>query len=665
VNGVWQVDSSAPTEIDANGIENNVLSVEDLAKLPVVPATQSTKEETIAEVPVESVAETKEPEKPTVVEQLKESLAEVTAPITGVAVSVAAAVTGIVSTEGDVEPSPTIPGKFPLTPVEVPPEGSSKTEETSVPVVQEPAPVVVEETKREEPIPPETTVTDPATAETFEAALEADRVTNTAPAPPIAVHAHEEKTPEAKDTFTILPIPSETAPKGTKPLAKSVYKEELPESTTTEDTTAQEFKAALEADKVVNSPPIAVPPVVSEGVPAEPSDSFSILPIPSATAPEGTKPLSESVLKTEDVPVEPVITAKDDFESALEADKLANTAPLVPPSEISETGEPKHTFTILPVPSETAPAGTQPLAPTVYKEKKSIEPIAPEPVTQKEVPPVEESKFEPVTSETNIISSTETPVEAVEPAPMEVIEETDTVKEVALETSDHAAQAAAKVLSDDAPGSGVLDATEALSGLTTGGGVTAIGTAVDTETGETGLSHLVALKTEDVVEVESQTLAPPVEAGVVLDDTKLQEQAVETVGSTGHSAVASTPMKVTVPTEEGVQEVTALGTAIATDGTENVESLKTELLDTGDGTLPEGVLAHLPKTDEPTPVEPIPPVEPSPPSPPAKEPPSTARKTPVTQSSASKKENRLSAAPSESSQKKKGGFLRRLRKVFS
>jgi hypothetical protein len=124
-----------------------------------------------------------------------------------------------------------------------------------------------------------------------------------------------------------------------------------------------------------------------------------------------------------------------------------------------------------------------------------------------------------------------------------------------------------------------------------------------------------------------------------------------------------------------VQSVTALGTAIVTDGEKGAEELKKEFEDSGKH-LPEGALAHLtPKVDDTTPTatttEPKEPISettaPSTPSKPTQTPQDTPAKTPVTQSSAAKQDRPVSGVPSEteSAKKKKGGFMRKLKKVFS
>ena len=171
--------------------------------------------------------------------------------------------------------------------------------------------------------------------------------------------------------------------------------------------------------------------------------------------------------------------------------------------------------------------------------------------------------------------------------------------------------------------------------------------------------------------VKADAKAAHVEPAIVLDDTKMGKPTVETLGKNGDAAVASVPVTVSVPTDEGVQEVHALGTAIVTDGGKESTQLKQELLENGKSQLPEGALAHLSQGQPPaTPEKPGKTTtggEEKGPATPAKD---TPTKTPVTQSSASKKGKRVSAVPSEtgttdSGKKKKGGFFRKLKKVFS
>ena len=401
---------------------------------------------------------------------------------------------------------------------------------------------------------------------------------------------------------------------------------------------ADGFAAALAADKAANTAPTDVPLTEHRA-----TDAVHILPIPSATAPEGTLPLAESTAKAKEAAV---AGGAAGFAAALEADKAANT----PPTHVetsSKTERAPDTVNILPVPSTTAPEGTLPLAESTTKPATAeVGSLAPEPTAQKEVTTVPESNsFQPVTSEANIISS------AGE-------SKTEQLKAAALQSSEHAAQTAAKALAEDAPTPPTLDAKETLAGLTSGAGVTAIGTATDNESEDTGLSRLVARKEDEKVKVDADAKTAHLEPAIVLDDTKLSSPTVETLGISGNAAVASTPITVTVPTPDGVKEVQALGTAIVTDGGKESETLKTELLNNGKTTLPEGALAHLsePSTEKASTT--------APPTPAKDSAPPTPSKTPVSKSSV--KDKRASGVPSEhGSEKKKGGFLKRLKRVFS
>ena len=397
-------------------------------------------------------------------------------------------------------------------------------------------------------------------------------------------------------------------------------------------------------------------------------------PVPGAVVPSEPKEQNHD-LETVALETGAGAAAAGGFAAALAADKAANTAPsaTIMPSDYAAAPEKNESFGILPVPSETAPEGTKPLAKTVYKDEHApteIGSLVPEPVKEKTVAPVPASQdFEPVTSESNILSSANveetvaaTDTGAAAAAAATEISHVDQLKEAALKSSEHAAYTAAKALSNDVPTPASLNADAALSGLSSGAGVTAIGTATDQESPETGLSRLVARKEDEDVNVETEAKAAQVEPAIVLDDTKMAKPNVETLGTSGNAAVASTPVKVSVPTEDGVQEVSALGTAIATDGGETSQSVQNELLDSGKGTLPEGALAHLSKSEETKPAEA--PVTPKKETTTAS---TISQKTPVTQSSAAKKDNRASMSPSEAGteKKKKKGFMHRLKKVFS
>jgi hypothetical protein len=416
---------------------------------------------------------------------------------------------------------------------------------------------------------------------------------------------------------------------------------------------------------------------------------------------EPTAPMIDEVKNTDDEPIPGVVIAADakeethnletipletgagatasgGFAEALAADKAANIPPSsseIPSGAFAAAPEKNESFGILPVPSETAPEGTKPLAKSVYKDEEktaNVGSIVPEPVKETATGPVPVSQdFEPVTNDSNVISSAkldETAAAGVGAAAGAATATATTgtshieqLKEAALKSSEHAAQTAAKALSEDAPTPETLDANAALSSLSPGAGVTAIGTATDQESSETGLSRLVARKENEKVDVEAEAKAAEIEPAIVLDETKMGKPTVETLGSSGAAAVASTPVKVTVPTDDGVQQVQALGTAIVTDGGKTSQSLKNELLDSGKGTLPEGALAHLSKPEDTA----------APPATPKKDAPMTPQKTPASISSAAKKENRSSMTPSErssepgSEKKKRGGFIRKLKKVFS
>lgn len=390
--------------------------------------------------------------------------------------------------------------------------------------------------------------------------------------------------------------------------------------------------------------------------------------------------------------------AEEEFAKALAADKEVNTAPTgshIPSASLmSDAPEKNSDFGILPIPSATAPEGTKPLAQSTYKDPETTAEannLVPEPVQEKTVPEVPESKnFEPVTSETNIIQSAETippvvnTVEAIETPAVETattdatsdaISKTAQLKDAALKSSEHAAHTAAQALNPEIRTPAPIDPQSTLSSFIPGAGVTAIGTATDHESSETGLARMVARKTEENhVNVQTEAKTAVVDPAIELDETKLGKPAVESLGHGG--AVASAPVTVSVPTMDGVQNVTALGTAIVTDGEKGPEELKQELENNGKH-LPEGALAHLtPKVNDTSPFttttepkEPVsePTIAPSTPSKQPTTPKDTPTKTPVTQSSAARKDRPVSSVPSEteSAKKKKGGFLRKLKKVFS
>jgi hypothetical protein len=358
---------------------------------------------------------------------------------------------------------------------------------------------------------------------------------------------------------------------------------------------------------------------------------------------------------------------------------------------LSDAPESNSEFGILPIPSATAPEGTKPLAESTYKDPETTtESLVPEPVEEKEVPKVSESKdFEPVTSEANIIQSAETTAPTVDTvgaietpiaatttdASVDAIAKTAQLKDAALKSSEHAAHTAAKALNPEISAPAALDPKDTVSSFVAGAGVTAIGTATDNESEETGLARMVVRKTENDVDVQTDVKAATVEPTVELDSTKMAKPVVESLGENG--AVASTPVTVSVPTTDGVQSVTALGTAVVTDGGKTATELKKELENNGTH-LPEGALAHLtpkvndtaPSTTETTDSKDLVSETTTAPATPTKQPTTakdTPTKTPVAQSSAAKKDRPVSGAPSEpeSSKKKKGGFLRKLKKVFS
>ena len=390
-------------------------------------------------------------------------------------------------------------------------------------------------------------------------------------------------------------------------------------------------------------------------------------PVPGAVVPSTTEKVGEYA-ETKPFGTGVEATAAGGFAAALAADAKANTAPTHIPSSSQMESAPDTTkgdsFNILPVPSATAPEGTKPLAETTYAKPTDLGSLAPEPVKEKTLPTTTESEataFEPVTGDTNIISS--------------ATDKTEQLKAAALVSSEHAAHTAAKALSPDLPTPPTLNADSTLSGLTPGAGVTAIGTATDNESEDTGLSRLVATKSPggEHVNVQADAKSAHVEPAIVLDDTKMGKPNVETLGKTGDAAVASTPVTVSVPTDDGVQEVHALGTAIVTEGGKESTTLKQELLENGKTQLPEGALAHLNQQPPATPEKPTTTTTAGEkgPATPAKD---TPTKTPVNQSSASASKDsskRVSGVPSEAEttdsgkKKKKGGFFRKLKKAFS
>jgi hypothetical protein len=619
VNGSWVLDPHTPSEKDHEGNENNILTIDDLQKLPVVGAnttasamekeeegkaatvesapvvegsTQSTgatdpatKEVTSEESdPVTEATEEAETQS-SMTDQVKDKVLEVAAPVTAAVVAASAAVVGFMAGEDNSkrETSP-IPGTFPDTPL------LEKSEESStVPFIEE-----VKNTD-DEPVPGVVVPLEPV----------GDTI----------------KAPDTTNS-TLDPVALGTASE------LGGFSDKQPETTT---------------DKIDETHDHTIEKLAGAGA--------------GGTA---------------------------GFAAALAADKAANTAPtstFIPSSStIVDAPEKNNSFGILPVPSETAPEGTKPLAKSVYKDPEAtadVGSLVPEPVAPKSVEPVPETNFEPVTTEDNIIHSSKATegiavAGAATGASTTATTQIEELKAAALKSSEHAAQTAAKALADDAPTPPTLDAKSTLSELAPGAGVTAIGTATDKESEDTGLSRLVARKTDGKVNVEADAKTAHIEPAIILDDTKMSKPTVEALGTSGSAAVASTPISVSIPTNEGVQEVSALGTAIVTDGGKDSKNLKDELLNNGESNLPEGALAHLSKSVE-TPAAPATPEKSvaketsTAPATPAKDSLATPSKTPVSQSSAAKKDRPVSGVPSEggSEKKKKGGFLKRLKKLLN
>jgi len=754
INGNWVLDPHSPTERDPAGYENNIITIEELRKLPLVgtdstPSAMAKQQEPDEPSPPEATAAAERPAEPAKGEPVPEVAAEaetttsvtdkvtgkfleITAPVTAAAAAAGAAVVGFIHTsdEGGDE-NRLIPGTFPETPQaeetervatstehDAPAKGENANLETkeletgaaategdgfaaalaadkeanTAPVASpdETPSAPVAPAKNDEfgilPVPSATAPegTKPLAPSTFKqpeendftAALAADKEANTAPVTSPDESPSAPVAPAKNDEFGILPVPSATAPEGTKPLVPSTFKQ--PEE--------NDFAAALAADKEANTARVASPP----SAPAAPAknDEFGILPVPSATAPEGTKPLAPSTFKQPE---------ENDFAAALAADKEVNTAPIASPNESpSAPAAPAKNdeFGILPVPSATAPEGTKPLAPSTFKQPEendfatalaadketntapvgSASEIAaapekndtlgilpvPSPTAPEGTKPLAKSTYavvstdgpshEPVADDSNVLDTSTTEKD-----------KTEILKNAALNSSHHAADTAAKAVAEDAPTPSPLNAEETLAGLAAGAGVTAVGTATLTESEQTGLSRLVVRKAEDdEVQVESDAKAAQVEPSIVIDDTKMAKTTVETLGPSEAAAVASTPVATSVPTDDGVQEVKGLGTAIVTDGEMSGAALKEELSASGKA-LPEGALAHLSEEKEHKKEENVPPSTPS------KEETSTPVKTPASVSSAAKKDKRLSGVPSEvgSEKKRKGGFLKKLKKIFS
>ena len=334
-------------------------------------------------------------------------------------------------------------------------------------------------------------------------------------------------------------------------------------------------------------------------------------------------------------------TAEDEFAAALAADKQANTAPTYIPSSaqtLEAPPEKNESLGILPVPSETAPEGTKPLAKSAYKDPEETadagsltpEPVQTMPVTPS-VPESSTSEFQPVTTTSDIISSAETTATTT----------SEQLKPTTVASSEDAAQSPA-ALTPESPTSPSVNPEETLSELTSGTGVTAIEIAKDKESDDTGPSRLVADKAdEDKVAIEADAKAAHIEP-----------------------AAASTLVDASVPTDDGAQDVTASGTEIVTEDGKESQDLKTESLSNGKAPFPEETLAQL---QPPAIPEKVTTTEKGPPTPPKDSAPATPSKTPVSQSSAANKDKRVSGVPSESGseKKKKRGFFKKLRKVFS
>jgi hypothetical protein len=145
----------------------------------------------------------------------------------------------------------------------------------------------------------------------------------------------------------------------------------------------------------------------------------------------------------------------------------------------------------------------------------------------------------------------------------------------------------------------------------------------------------------------------------------MSKPTVETIGTSGSAAIASTPVTVSVPTRQGVQEVSAIGTAIVTDGTITSETLQSELSANGKSTLPEGALAHLSPETKTEDAPPTPEKSASvAPKTPEKDGPPTPAKSTVNQSSASGKKERPISGVSQTSEKKKNGLFKKIKKFF-
>jgi hypothetical protein len=572
VNGNWTLDPQSPSERDPSGYENNFLTIDDLQKLPVVAGDTSASAmekkttsvtESTSPKEVESTEDTSVKESAAVTEAMEEAetqtavtehvkvkILEVTAPVTAVAAAGGAAVVEFISGNDDdggdggeelASETSALPGTFPDTPL------NEKTESaTTAPIVEE-----VQKTD-DEPVP--------------------NAVVETEPSP-----AAEISEVETEDKHNLETVTSETDASATG---------------------ADDFAAALAADKKANTAPTQIPSEAKAvDAPPETNDSFYILPVPSETAPEGTKPLAES-------------TYNKDPEKTTDAESLV-----------------------------------------------------PEPIAQKEVSSVLQSEeFQPVTSESNIISSAdETTAETTAETTLP-----EQLQSAALTSSEDTAQTAEKALAGDAPTPPALDVEQTPSELPPEEGVTAIETAADKESDETGPAGPATRKDDDEdVAVETDAKVTHIDPAITPDDAKTSQPNVESLEKSDDAAVVSAPATASIPTQEGVQEVPALGTAIVTDVGEDSQPLKTGVLENGKP-LPEqpSTPTATPATPEKTTTTTA--AEKGPATPPKDTPVTSPAKTPVSQSSA-KKNKRVSGVPSESGseKKKKGGLWRKLKKVFS
>ena len=755
------MDPNSPSERDPSGNDNNILTIDDLQKLPVVEAesTSFAIENDKAEKTTESSSTTpesgmkesaavtevaEEAETQTLMtDQVKEKLLGVAAPVTAAAAAAGAAVIGFMSSRSDSgeserETSPA-PGTSPDTPViekmehattapivdEVPKSDGEPVPGAVVPTTEKPE--TTEDTSEDKPDLETAALGADASAATesgFAEALAADKQANTAsivdevpksdgePIPGTVVSATEK--PETTENTSEDKPDLETAALGTDASAatESGFAEalaadkqantapivdELPkpdgepipgtvvsatENTETKEHTSEDkpnletvvlgtdtsaaaesgLAEALATDKQANTAPIVDDLPKSDGEPI-PGTVFSAT---EKTEPTEDMPEDKSNLETAAPGPSALAAAESGFAEALAADKHANTAPTyIPISEqtIDAPPEKNESLGILPVPSETAPEGTKPLAKSTYKDPEkpadvvplTAEPVQTEPVASS-VPESATSEFQPVTGTSNIISSAETTTTTT----------SEELNPTGLASSEHAVETATKALDPESPTYPSLDVKETLPEFVSGAGVTSIDTAKDKESNDAGLSSLAADKAdEEKVVVEADAKPAHIEPAVV-DDSREPKPTVESLGTSVSPAVASTPVDASVPTNDATQEVTALGTEIVTDGGKESQDLKTELLSNGENTSREdGLAASQPP---PTPEKTTTTTEKGPATPPKDSAPATPSKTPVSQSSAANNDKRVSGVPSESGsekKKKKRGFLKKLMKAFS